>query len=69
MNAPNNILPTTLDEWYKAHDCDHAHCPHDCEHPQPFIHEGKLYCGRCYFQCRYTLSEMIPCVPGENVCD
>lgn len=52
--------------WYRAHGCDHAHCPYDCEHPQPFFWEGKLVCGRCWFvDCMVT--EMVPCVP--EVCE
>jgi len=28
----------------------HYHCPHGCEHPQPFVHPRHgLICGRCWF--------------------
>lgn len=53
-------------EWYTAHNCTHAHCPGDCEHPQPFILDDKLVCGRCYFKYDEVV-EMIPCTP--QVCD
>ena len=50
-------------EWYAAHGCDHAHCPHGCEHPQPFlIDDGRLVCGRCAILDN-VLSEMLPCTP------
>lgn len=42
---------------------DHSHCPYGCEHPQPFVHEGKEYCGRCWFVYKIGLVEMIPCTP------
>jgi hypothetical protein len=40
----------------------HAHCPHGCEHPQPFFDDkfGGLLCGCCWF--KYGIcSPMIPC--------
>lgn len=38
-------------DWCAAHDCSHAHCPYDCEHPQPYIDEdGTLLCGRCFWE-------------------
>lgn len=51
-------------EWYKKHTCDHVHCPHDCEHPQPFIDGEDLYCGRCACIDK-VLTKMAPCGP-EN---
>lgn len=51
------------DRWCQERGCTHAHCPHDCEHPQPFMHEGKLVCGRCLIVCK-VVTEMVPCVPG-----
>jgi hypothetical protein len=53
--------------WCEANRCDHGHCPEDCEHPQPFARDGKLYCGRCWFVYGETLTEMIPC--GPVVCN
>lgn len=56
------------DQWYKENNCDHAHCPDNCEHPQPFIqhgkagHKNKMYCGRCYHKYN-EMNEMIPCTP------
>ena len=42
---------------------EHGHCPHGCEHPQPFAGEdGTEYCGRCWFKGR-VLTEMVPCTP------
>ena len=41
---------------------DHYHCPHGCEHPQPFIVGELLLCGRCYF-VEDCLTVMVPCVP------
>lgn len=53
-------------EWCKLNNCSHAHCTLECEHPQPFIMDDKLYCGRCWF-IRNQLTEMIACTP--EVCD
>lgn len=47
-------------EWYKVNDCSHAHCKYECEHPQPFMLEDRLICGRCYILDN-EVSEMIPC--------
>jgi hypothetical protein len=52
--------------WCAAHGCDHAHCPGECERPQPFVLEGVLYCGKHWFDDR-TLLPMLPC--REGVCD
>jgi len=51
-------------DWCDAHGCSHGHCPLDCEHPQPFVHEGRLYCGRCWVLCK-VLTEMVPCGPNN----
>ena len=52
--------------WYSQYDTDHAHCPYNCEHPQPFMNEEDLICGRCWFvDC--IRSVMIPCIP--STCD
>lgn len=52
--------------WYARHDCSHAHCPLDCEHPQPFLDGDILLCGRCWFiEGRQT--EMVACTP--DVCE
>ena len=40
----------------------HSHCPCGCEHPQPFQHDGKMYCGRCWVKAQ-VLCEMVPCAP------
>ena len=43
-------------EWCRANDCTHAHCPRECEKPQPIIDDqGVAICGRCW------------CVDGERV--
>lgn len=34
-------------QWCAQNGCTHAHCPYGCEHPQPFVRDGVLYCGRC----------------------
>jgi len=53
----------TYSEWCKAHGCDHAHCPYDCEHPQPFcLDDGRLVCGRCAI-IDHEIVEMVPCTP------
>lgn len=56
----------TTVEWYKANACTHAHCPMDCEHPQPFMDGVDLICCRC---CVYEdrRSVMVPC--GPAMCD
>lgn len=55
----------TYEAWCAEHTCSHGHCPLDCEHPQPFVANGTLYCGRCWFRDS-QLTEMIPCKP--HVC-
>lgn len=54
-------------EWYAANDCDHAHCPEGCEHPQPTVNTlGELICGRCWFKFgEKTL--MVACKP--DICE
>lgn len=53
----------TYSEWCAERGCEHAHCPMECEHPQPFVDAvGRLLCGRCvHIEDRET--EMIPCTP------
>lgn len=47
---------------------DHAHCPLDCEHPQPFQalddseKRMRWWCGRCAAKFG-LLTEMVPCAP------
>jgi hypothetical protein len=48
------------EEWYAEHGVYHAHCPDGCEHPQPFILDGKLVCGRCAIKFGEVV-EMEPC--------
>ena len=54
----------TYPDWCRAHNCTHAHCPCGCEHPQPFVSDGALYCGKCFHDDN-QLCAMIPCIP-EN---
>jgi hypothetical protein len=57
-------LPETYPDWCAALAVTHAHCPYDCEHPQPFIaRPGLLLCGRCWFLAK-TATEMQPCSPA-----
>lgn len=50
-------------DWCARMGASHAHCPYDCEHPQPFqTADGVLYCGRCLAK-EGVLTEMIPCFP------
>ena len=45
----------------------HYHCPHDCEHPQPFVcDDGRRLCGRCYFVDGIE-TEVILCT--EDICE
>lgn len=53
-------------DWYAEQGVTHAHCPCGCEHPQPFILNGKLVCGVCAIQDG-KICEMVPCTP--DVCD
>ena len=49
--------------WCLARDCHHAHCPFECEHPQPFMYdEHRLVCGRCFFE-EGKITEMVACKP------
>jgi hypothetical protein len=50
----------TIEEWYDLY--GHGHCPFDCDHPQPFIKDGKVLCGKCYFMSNIE-TEMVPCTP------
>lgn len=52
-----------LDHWLKERGVEHAHCPADCSHPQPFFLGDKLICGHCYHRFN-TITEMMPCVPS-----
>jgi hypothetical protein len=52
----------TPEDWYRDNGCDHAHCPYLCEHPQPFVADGVLVCGRCAVKYG-ELNPMIPCTP------
>jgi hypothetical protein len=52
----------TTAKWYTAHNCTHAHCPHDCEHPQPQLDGDDLLCGRCLVIERRR-TPMLPCTP------
>jgi len=52
--------------WYKEHNCDHAHCPRDCEKPQPSLIGNRLLCMKCYI-LEGIESEMAPCTPAT--CD
>ncbi len=53
-----------LKEWYQKY--GHGHCPEGCEHPQPFEHQDKIICGRCF--CKYKeITEMEPCTP--EICE
>lgn len=61
-----NVSEGDLARWYLARGCGHAHCPFGCEHPQPFLIEGVLLCGRCWFKERLR-TPMIPC--GPEVCE
>lgn len=59
----SSVRLMSYSEWCKAHNCDHAHCPHDCDHPQPFVlADGRLVCGRCAI-IDHELVEMVPCTP------
>ncbi len=49
--------------WLARRGATHAHCPHECEHPQPYIYKGVLVCGVCHLH-RGVISKMEPCVPG-----
>lgn len=52
------------ESWCDVFGCEHGHCPFDHEHPQPFVLEGVLYCGYCWFR-NGEMTEMVPCRP-EN---
>lgn len=50
------------DQWCEDRGASHAHCPLECDHPQPFIHDGKLVCGCCLIMGG-IVTEMVPCTP------
>ena len=52
--------------WLQARGADHAHCPNDCESPQPFLDGARALCGRCWFEAG-TETEVRPCAP--SVCE
>lgn len=54
-----------IEQWCVDRGADHAHCPLDCEHPQPILTVDGLICGRCaVIDGVVTLME--PCLP--NTC-
>jgi hypothetical protein len=55
-------MALTVKEWYKVHGVNHAHCPNGCEHPQPFIINDELMCGRCAHKDGIFVP-MVPCRP------
>jgi hypothetical protein len=59
---------TDYGRWCEAHGCTHAHCPFDCEKPQPVYDwkAGELLCMRCWVKDGVR-TVMVPCVP--EVCD
>lgn len=58
----------SFEEWCDKHDCDHAHCPYDCEHPQPMLDGGDLICGKCLHDSDgEEIVKMVPCTP--EICD
>lgn len=53
----------TEQDWYRDHNCSHAHCPDGCEHPQPFLaDDGRMLCGRCAVKYGEAV-EVEPCSP------
>lgn len=52
----------TWDEYKALVYPDHAHCPYDCEHPQPFEDFGVAVCGACWF-INKELTPMVLCTP------
>lgn len=52
----------TKEDWYKSNNCEHAHCPYECEHPQPMMDGHNLICGKCLNDSQ-ILTKMIPCNP------
>ena len=55
----------TYDDFCRAEDVHHFHCPDGCEHPQPFVSDGRLLCGRCWFVVG-VVTECVPC--DDDVC-
>lgn len=52
--------------WCTRNNCDHGHCPLDCEHPQPvLLEDGRLVCGRCLFVDE-VITVMVPC--NQDIC-
>lgn len=49
-------------KWCKFFNCDHAHCKYNCEKPQPFMYNGILFCGKCWYE-RRKLVICIACMP------
>ncbi len=58
----------TKQDWYTKNGCDHAHCPLECEHPQPFYDDRlkELLCGRCWF-VHGLCTIMVPC--NQETCE
>lgn len=46
--------------WCQFFNVNHAHCPDNCEHPQPIVVDHKLICGRCWFKYN-QITLMTPC--------
>ncbi len=63
LNPINPHDQEARQKWYRAHNCTHAHCPLEHEHPQPFFNiNGDFLCGACWFEEGID-TFMIPCVP------
>jgi hypothetical protein len=61
------LIVSGYSAWCEERGVTHAHCPHDCYHPQPQVAQnGDLICMRCaVLEGRYTVME--PCTP--DVCE
>lgn len=64
-------MPDLYDEWCRVNNCEHGHCPHECEHPQPRAvidprtNETVMACGRCLI-LDGVITAVVPC--GPEVC-
>jgi hypothetical protein len=62
LNPDGGRALSDYEIWCREKGCQHAHCPCYCDHPQPFLHDGKLVCGECAI-VDGNFCEMIPCYP------
>jgi hypothetical protein len=61
------VTKTPYQEWRERTNCTHGHCPNGCDKPMPIKDGENMICSWC--SLRGVVAPLIPCVPGEGVCE